>query len=179
MSKVGYMRFYHKLHIFFFFMIFLCQGCLWVGSEEFECWQRGDNYPCTHGFDSADSYYSYEPAGEPSGEASPEPSGEPAGEAYTGPLPGVHPGCTVEYEGIPNSGLYCFEGAWITADNCSNSYLEFQADGCPADNVVAVCLEIPPEGDYLDFSNGFYYEGAVGTEDACNETGGSWEYIGD
>ena len=82
-------------------------------------------------------------------------------------------------DGVTNSGLYCFEGEWITEENCNNSYLVFQAGGCSADSIVAVCLDIPADGDYLDESDGYYYDGAVGTEDACGEVGGSWEYIGE
>ena len=108
-----------------------------------------------------------------------EPAGEPANE-YTGPLPdGSLPGCLLEMDGVTNSGLYCFEGEWITEENCNNSYLVFQAGGCSADSIVAVCLDIPADGDYLDVSDGYYYDGAVGTEDACGEVGGSWEYIGE
>ena len=111
--------------------------------------------------------------GEPSG----EPAGEPANE-YTGPLPdGSLPGCLLSMDGVTNSDLFCFEGAWITADNCNNSYLVFQESGCSTDSIVAVCLDIPADGDYLDVSDGYYYDGAVGTEDACNDVGGSWEYI--
>ena len=55
----------------------------------------------------------------------------------------------------------------------------FQSGGCSADSIVAVCLDIPADGDYLDVSDGYYYDGAVGTEDACAEVGGSWEYIAD
>lgn len=120
---------------------------------------------------------------EPSGEAAAEPAGEPAGEPaseYTGPMPdGSLPGCLLEMDGVTNSGLYCFEGAWITEENCNNSYLAFQASGCSADSIVAVCLDIPADGDYLDVTDGYYYDGAVGTEDACGEVGGSWEYIGE
>ena len=57
--------------------------------------------------------------------------------------------------------------------------MEFQADGCSTIGVVAACLEIPAVGDYQDVSDGFYYNGAVGTEDACNNIGGGWEYIAD
>ena len=55
-----------------------------------------------------------------------------------------------------------------------------KAGGCSADSIVAVCLDIPADGDYLDVSDGYYYDGAVGTEDACGDAvGGSWEYIGE
>ena len=121
-----------------------------------------------------------EPAAEASTEPATEPAAEPAEETYTGPLPdGSLPGCLLEMDGVTNSGLYCFEGAWITAENCNNSYLVFQAGGCSPDSIVAVCLDIPADGDYLDVSDGYYYDGAVGTEDACGSVGGSWEYIAD
>ena len=107
-----------------------------------------------------------------------EPSTEPASESYTGPLPdGSLPGCLLEMDGVTNSGLYCYEAAWITEDTCSNSYWKFQADGCSPDNIVAVCLDIPANGDYQDVSDGYFYNGAIATEDFCNDMGGNWKYI--
>ena len=131
-----------------------------------------------------DDTSSSEPAAEVAAEPATEPAAEPANE-YTGPLPdGTLPGCLLQKaEGetfdLENDGLYCFEGSWITADNCNNTYLAFQEAGCSADNIVAVCLDIPADGDYVDVADGYYYDGAVGTEDACNGVGGSWEYIAD
>ena len=99
-------------------------------------------------------------------------------------------GCLLEMDGVTNTGLYCFEGEWITEENCNNSYLVFQFKHnrgkffyqrwlFSPDSIMAVCLDIPADGDYLDVSDGYYYDGAVGTEDACGEVGGSWEYIGE
>ena len=116
------------------------------------------------------------PAGEPAQPAS-EPSGEPS---YQGPTPnGSLPGCWVVDPdgslGIVNAGLYCFENADITYYNCSASYLEYDPYGCPSDGIIASCSNIPVEGDYVAISTGYWYEGAVGSEDACGYVDGTYE----
>jgi hypothetical protein len=124
-----------------------------------------------------------EPAAEPATEPAGEPAGEPAAEdAYQGPVPdGTMAGCWVvdpDGLGIVNAGLYCFENAEITEENCNleaTRYLEYSADGCPAEGIVSSCSAIPIEGDYVAESTGYWYGDAVGTEDACGDVNGSWE----
>ena len=105
---------------------------------------------------------------------------------YQGALPSGTAGCMLQGAdlGVTNAGLYCFEATdeWTTPieELCGNennaSYLELLTDGCPSEGIIYGC-EIPAgQGgdDYAGAAMGFYYEGAVGTEDACIEVGGTW-----
>ncbi len=98
---------------------------------------------------------------------------------YSGPVPTAGmPGCklvdTDNTGTVVNAGLYCFENAEITADNCGNSYLEFAADGCSAESIVGACTDIPVEGDYTAISTGYYYQGAVDTNATCTDVRGTY-----
>jgi hypothetical protein len=105
---------------------------------------------------------------------------------YQGAMPSGDAGCMLQGAdlGVENAGLFCFEATdeWSTPieELCGNadnaSYLELVADGCPAEGIIYGC-EIPAgEGgaDYAGAAMGFYYEGAVGTQDACEGVGGTW-----
>ena len=105
---------------------------------------------------------------------------------YQGALPSGDAGCMLQGAdlGVVNAGLYCFEATdeWSTPieELCGNadnaSYLELLTDGCPSEGIIYGC-EIPAgEGgaDYAGAAMGFYYDGAVGTEDACTDIGGTW-----
>ena len=95
--------------------------------------------------------------------------------SYQGPVPdGTLGGCRVVNVEV-NDGLYCFENELVTAESCDASYLQFEEAGCPAEDIIASCSAIPVEGDYLAESTGYWYTGAVGTEDACGDVGGTWE----